>query len=196
MLAYSAQDLILEPFVGLTFGWSVGETTALAGVQHGGMLLGMFAMASTTYAFKTKTRHLLHIWIRGGCIISGISLAALALGGLLSSSWPIHLNVFILGTANGGFAVAAIGGMMMLANQGETGRDGLRMGLWGAAQAISFALWLSRHSRRRHRGTMARRSCRLRHRVLCRGSALPLGGQPDFQHRRTTQKSKQHKLNT
>ena len=140
MLAYSAQDLILEPFVGLTFGWSVGETTALAGVQHGGMLLGMFAMASTTYAFKTKTRHLLHIWIRGGCIISGISLAALALGGLLSSSWPIHLNVFILGTANGGFAVAAIGGMMMLANQGETGRDGLRMGLWGAAQAISFAL--------------------------------------------------------
>ena len=29
---------------------------------------------------------------------------------------------------------------MMLANQGESGRDGLRMGLWGAAQAISFAL--------------------------------------------------------
>ena len=68
MLAYSAQDLILEPFVGLTFGWSVGETTALAGVQHGGMLLGMFAMASTTYAFKPKL---------GTCYISGSAAAAL-----------------------------------------------------------------------------------------------------------------------
>jgi BCD family chlorophyll transporter-like MFS transporter len=30
--------------------------------------------------------------------------------------------------------------MMMLAGQGRKQRDGLRMGLWGAAQAISFAM--------------------------------------------------------
>ena len=30
--------------------------------------------------------------------------------------------------------------MMMLASEGRSQRDGLRMGLWGAAQAISFAL--------------------------------------------------------
>jgi BCD family chlorophyll transporter-like MFS transporter len=141
MLAYSAQDLILEPFVGLTFGWTVGETTALAGMQHAGMLLGMFAMAFSTYAFKSRTRHILHLWIRGGCLVSAASLALLALGGLIGgASWPINLNVFILGVANGSFAVAAIGGMMMLASQGRSQRDGLRMGLWGAAQAISFAL--------------------------------------------------------
>ena len=29
---------------------------------------------------------------------------------------------------------------MMLAGQGRKQRDGLRMGLWGAAQAISFAM--------------------------------------------------------
>jgi BCD family chlorophyll transporter-like MFS transporter len=70
-----------------------------------------------------------------------VSLALLALGGLIGgASWPIKLNVFILGVANGSFAVAAIGGMMMLASQGRSQRDGLRMGLWGAAQAISFAL--------------------------------------------------------
>ena len=140
MLAYSAQDLILEPFVGLTFGWTVGETTALAGIQHAGMLLGMFAMAVSTYAFKSRTRHVLHLWIRGGCLVSAISLSLLAFGGMTSTNWPINLNVFVLGIANGSFAVAAIGGMMMLAGQGRKQRDGLRMGLWGAAQAISFAM--------------------------------------------------------
>ena len=140
MLAYSAQDLILEPFVGLVFGWTVGQTTALAGMQHAGMLLGMLAMAVSTYAFKSRTRHVLHLWIRGGCIVSAIALVMLAFGGMSGVDWPINLNVFVLGVANGSFAVAAIGGMMMLAGQGLKQRDGLRMGLWGAAQAISFAM--------------------------------------------------------
>ena len=104
------------------------------------MLLGMFAMAVSTYAFKSRTRHVLHLWIRGGCLVSAISLALLAFGGMTSTNWPINLNVFVLGVANGSFAVAAIGGMMMLAGQGRKQRDGLRMGLWGAAQAISFAM--------------------------------------------------------
>ncbi|NBW47600.1 MAG: MFS transporter, partial [Betaproteobacteria bacterium] len=34
MLAYSSQDLILEPFAGLVFGWTPGETTSLSGLQH------------------------------------------------------------------------------------------------------------------------------------------------------------------
>jgi BCD family chlorophyll transporter-like MFS transporter len=38
---------------------------------------------------------------------------------------------------NGVFAVAAIGSMMALAGQGREGREGTRMGLWGAAQAIA-----------------------------------------------------------
>lgn len=38
------------------------------------------------------------------------------------------------------FAVAAIGSMMDLAMSGARGREGARMGLWGAAQAIAFAL--------------------------------------------------------
>jgi BCD family chlorophyll transporter-like MFS transporter len=36
MLAYSAQDLILEPFAGLVFDRTPGESTQLAGVQHAG----------------------------------------------------------------------------------------------------------------------------------------------------------------
>ena len=42
-----------------------------------------------------------------------------------------------LGFFNGMFAVAAIGAMMALASEGQEQREGTRMGLWGAAQAIA-----------------------------------------------------------
>ena len=43
------------------------------------------------------------------------------------------------GAANGAFSIAAIGSMMRLAGSGRAGREGTRMGLWGAAQALAFA---------------------------------------------------------
>ena len=140
MLAYSAQDLILEPFAGLVFGRTPGESTQLAGVQHGGVLLGMVAMAFSTLLFKSKGAVLLRFWIRGGCLLSAVALFLLCWGGLTSPTWSLEANVFLLGTANGGFAVAAIGTMMVLASAGQQKREGIRMGLWGAAQAIAFAL--------------------------------------------------------
>jgi BCD family chlorophyll transporter-like MFS transporter len=48
--------------------------------------------------------------------------------------------VFALGVANGAFAIAAIGSMMGFVSAGRASREGVRMGLWGAAQAIAFAL--------------------------------------------------------
>ena len=140
MLAYSAQDLILEPFAGLVFGRTPGESTQLAGVQHGGVLLGMAAMAISTLLFKSRGAALLRLWIRGGCLLSAVALFLLCWGGLSSPTWSLEANVFLLGTANGGFAVAAIGAMMVLASAGQEKREGIRMGLWGAAQAIAFAL--------------------------------------------------------
>jgi BCD family chlorophyll transporter-like MFS transporter len=45
--------------------------------------------------------------------------------------------VAALGFFNGIFAVAAIASMMALAGEGRERREGTRMGLWGAAQAIA-----------------------------------------------------------
>jgi His/Glu/Gln/Arg/opine family amino acid ABC transporter permease subunit len=45
MLAYSAQDLILEPFAGLVFGLTPGQSTKLSGVQNSGVLMGMVLVA-------------------------------------------------------------------------------------------------------------------------------------------------------
>jgi BCD family chlorophyll transporter-like MFS transporter len=46
----------------------------------------------------------------------------------------------LLGLANGAYAVAAIGSMMGLVGRGRESREGTRMGLWGAAQAIAFGI--------------------------------------------------------
>ena len=64
-------------------------------------------------------------------------LISIMLLGQINSSLPLELAVVGLGFFNGMFAVAAIGSMMSLAGSGNKRREGTRMGLWGAAQAIA-----------------------------------------------------------
>ena len=140
MLAYSGQDLILEPFAGTVFGMTPGQSTQLAGIQHSGVLLGMLIVAATTLLRRNASPAVLCAWNVGGCLASAAALLAIAVGGAAAPEWPLVSNVFLLGLANGAFAVAAIASMMTLAGQGSARREGLRMGLWGASQAIAFAL--------------------------------------------------------
>lgn len=140
MLAYSMQDLILEPFAGLVFGMTPGESTGLAGIQHGGVLAGMIVTGIGGSAFGGRLPSELRYWIVAGCLGSGIALVGLALAAQAGPGWPLKANVFALGFCNGIFAVAAIGAMMGLAGAGKRTREGVRMGVWGAAQAIAFGL--------------------------------------------------------
>jgi BCD family chlorophyll transporter-like MFS transporter len=137
MLAYSAQDLILEPFAGHVFGYTPGESTQLAGLQHAGVLAGMTLVAVAASGLRVGA---LRTWTIAGCIGSALALAGLAAAGLVGPGWPLRASVVALGVANGAFAVAAIGSMMGLAASGRESREGTRMGLWGAAQAIAFGL--------------------------------------------------------
>jgi len=138
MLAYNTQDLILEPYGGHVFGMTPGQSTALGGSLHAGALLGMVLVFITGLIVRSAAP--IRIFMIGGCIASGIALIALALGGQTGADWPITANVIVLGFCNGVFAVAAIGAMMRLASEGKTRREGTRMGVFGAAQAIGFAI--------------------------------------------------------
>ena len=148
MLAYAMQDLILEPFAGLVFGMTPGQSTQLSGIQHAGVLLGMILVGVgghgfTGRGFKTGGSFAglkLKRWIVGGCLGSAAALAALAMAANVGGDWPLTPTVFVLGFANGVFAVAAIGSMMDLAGRGGPGLEGIRMGLWGASQAVAFGL--------------------------------------------------------
>jgi len=140
MLAYSMQDLILEPFAGLVFDMTPGESTSLSGMQHGGVLIGMIIAGIGGSAFAGRMPVDLKVWIVAGCAGSALSLAGLAAAAVIGLGWPLAANVFALGLCNGLFAVAAIGSMMGLAGAGEKTREGVRMGVWGASQAIAFGM--------------------------------------------------------
>jgi BCD family chlorophyll transporter-like MFS transporter len=67
-----------------------------------------------------------------------VALAGLVTAGIVGPGWPLDANVMLLGVANGAFSIAAIASMMRLAGEGRARREGTRMGLWGASQALAF----------------------------------------------------------
>jgi BCD family chlorophyll transporter-like MFS transporter len=139
MLAYSAQDLILEPFAGAVHGFTPGQTTQLSGWHHMGVLVGMLAVAGAGSRWVAGRLGSVQSWMVGGCLVSALATVGLV-SSALSSDWPLKANVVFLGVANGAFSIAAIATMMRLAGEGGAGREGTRMGLWGAAQAAAFGL--------------------------------------------------------
>lgn len=143
MLAYSAQELILEPFAGAVFALAPAESAKLAGLQHSGLLGGMLIVAVLGSAIGGPRLGSMRLWIVGGCAASGVAILGLAAVGLAAPTGAfgaLRTAVVVLGVANGAFSIAAVAAMMQLAGTGRPGRDGVRMGLWGAAQALAFAL--------------------------------------------------------
>lgn len=135
MLAYSAQDLILEPFAGRVFGLTPGESTKLGGTQHGGVMLGMLGAALLSARFGS-----LRGWAAGGCLASALTLIALARSPVIGGAGFLSATVFALGVANGVFAVGAIGSMMAMTAADTTRGTGIRLGVYGAAQAIAYGV--------------------------------------------------------
>src|SRR6056297_2286817 len=134
MTAYFMQELILEPYAGLVFGFTPGQSTSLSGAQNGGVFLGMLTVGIAATGLRLGSlRH----WVVAGCLGSASSLAIITLLGQMGLSEALVAAVVGLGFFNGMFAVAAIGSMMALAGEGRGAREGTRMGLWGAAQAIA-----------------------------------------------------------
>ena len=134
MTAYFMQELILEPYAGIVFQYTPSETTSLSGMQNGGVFIGMLTVGILATALKLGT---LKSWVQAGCFGSCFMLISIMLLGQFNSSFPLEFAVIGLGFFNGMFAVAAIGSMMSLAGSGSKSREGTRMGLWGAAQAIA-----------------------------------------------------------
>lgn len=134
MTAYFMQELILEPFAGLVFNLTPGQSTQLSGMQNGGVFMGMLLVGIAATGLKLGS---LRTWVVAGCLGSCASLCAIATIGTMGIAALLIPTVIALGFFNGMFAVAAIGSMMALAGQGKDRREGTRMGLWGAAQAIA-----------------------------------------------------------
>jgi len=132
MTAYFMQELILEPYAGLVFGFTPGQSTSMSGAQNGGVFLGMVLVGVAATGLRLGS---LRFWVVSGCMGSALVLMAIATAPVLAL--PLVPLVIGLGFFNGMFAVAAIGSMMQLAGEGADRREGTRVGLWGASQAIA-----------------------------------------------------------
>ncbi|MBX9926994.1 MAG: BCD family MFS transporter [Hyphomicrobiaceae bacterium] len=136
MLGFFSEELVIDPFSAFVFGYTPGQSTKLSGALQAGVFTGMLALA---IASGTRLReHLpLTLLMRGGCIGSAVAMLALVACGLIGPPMPLAQIVFLLGIANGVFSIAAIAWMMTVAGRGRPGSEGVRMGVWGAAQAMA-----------------------------------------------------------
>ena len=134
MLAYSTQDLILEPFAGSVFSLSPADSTRISGVHQSGSLIGMLLTAMLSTRIGTLAG-----WARWGCVASGAALLAVATTPVVGSLLVLKGALFALGVANGAFAIGAIGSMMSLSAAADQSQTGVRMGVFGASQAIAMA---------------------------------------------------------
>ncbi len=133
MGAYFMQELILEPYAGLVFGFTPGQSTQLSGAQNGGVFVGMLVVGIAATGLGLGA---LRDWVVAGCLGSAVALFVIGALGQMGMGLLVPATV-ALGIFNGVFAVAAIGSMMALAGEGRSAREGTRMGLWGGAQAIA-----------------------------------------------------------
>jgi MFS transporter, BCD family, chlorophyll transporter len=133
MTAYFMQELILEPYAGLVFAFTPGQSTSLSGAQNGGVFIGMLLVGIAATGLRIGS---LRAWVMAGCLGSAASLIWIAALGQTGQALLLPATI-ALGFFNGMFAVSAIGSMMALAGEGRDQREGTRMGLWGASQAIA-----------------------------------------------------------
>jgi MFS transporter, BCD family, chlorophyll transporter len=138
MLAYSAQELLLEPFAGLVFSMTLGASAKLSGLWHASMLAGMIGLGLVCRGRRHDAALQFCTFASSGAC--AVAVASLAFAALVGPRWPLPASVVALGVANGVFAVSAVASMMTLAHRGGSESAGLRMGLWGAAQAVGFAV--------------------------------------------------------
>jgi BCD family chlorophyll transporter-like MFS transporter len=139
MLAFFSEELMLDPFSAFVFGYTPGQSTKLSSALKSGVFVGMLLLA---IASGTSLRHRLPLTflMRAGCLGSAAAMLALVACGLIGPPMPLAPIVFALGVANGVFSIAAIAWMMTLAGRGRKGSEGVRMGMWGAAQALAAGL--------------------------------------------------------
>jgi BCD family chlorophyll transporter-like MFS transporter len=116
------------------------ESALIAGAQHGGALAGMILVGTVATIWGRSRLSALRLWIVIGCVGSAIAVTGLVVASRWGIGFPLRETVFGLGFANGIYAVAAIGSMFTLSESAGRAGEGIRMGLFGAAQGVAFGI--------------------------------------------------------
>lgn len=137
MLAYGSEEFLLEPFAASAFGLGPAATARLNGLVNGGTLGGMALLGLASPVLARGGFGVTRGAMTFGCLGCALGLVAVAATGLHGDARLLAPAFGALGIANGLYAGAAIGAMMQLVGLRGGSRAGVRMGLWGAAQAVA-----------------------------------------------------------
>lgn len=131
-VAFSMEDILLEPYGGEVLQLSVGATTALTATLAMGGLCG-FGLASKVLSrgFDPFRMAILGAMVGVPGFLSVIS------SGSIGSAWLFALGIFLIGFGGGLFGHGTLTATMNLA---PAGQSGLALGAWGAVQATAAGL--------------------------------------------------------
>ena len=133
-LAFSMQDVLLEPYGGEILGLSVSATTGLTALWATGALIGFWLAAHWLGEGLDPYR------MAGRGLVFGLAAFALViLADPMDVTGLFFIGAAFIGLGAGLFAIATLTAAMTMDVQGQAGR-GLALGAWGAAQATALGL--------------------------------------------------------
>ncbi len=131
-MAFSMEDVLLEPYGGQVLHLSVSDTTKLTAALAIGGLLG-FGWASRVLSRGADPFRMAAY----GALAGMPAFAAVILAGPLSAAWLFASGTLLIGFGAGLFGHGTLTATMNLAPRSQTG---LALGAWGAAQASAAGL--------------------------------------------------------
>ncbi|MEM1398781.1 MAG: MFS transporter, partial [Pseudomonadota bacterium] len=131
-LAFSMQDILLEPYGGEILGLSVAQTTMLTALLAGGTLVGL-ALAARSLSQGYDPYRLAAF----GVLVGVFAFSAVILAHPIGSPLLFRSGTTLIGFGGGLFAVGMLTATMILA---DTGKSGIALGAWGAVQATAAGI--------------------------------------------------------
>ena len=136
-LAFSMQDVLLEPYGGQILGLSVSETTNLTGLWALGALLGLALAANNS---KKTVSSVSNAMI--ALLIGIVGFSAIIFSSPMQFPFLYFLGTLFIGFGTGLFSVSLLIIAMALSSKTNLG-SGFILGSWGAAQAIGTGLGIA-----------------------------------------------------
>lgn len=134
-LAFSMQDVLLEPYGGHVLGMSVGQTTWLTAALASGGLFG-FGVASAVLSRGFDPARMAGV----GAWVGLPAFGAVILASVLHSVPLFVLGALLIGVGGGLFGH---GTLTMTMSHATRERTGLALGVWGAVQATAAGLGMA-----------------------------------------------------
>ncbi|MBK7659795.1 MAG: PucC family protein [Betaproteobacteria bacterium] len=128
-MAFSMQDVLLEPYGGQVLGMSVGETTRLTATLAFGTLLG-FGLASRVLGRGGDPFRM----ASAGALVGVAAFTTVILASSLASTAVFIAGAFLIGFGAGLFGHGTLTSTM---NHAPADQRGLALGTWGAVQATA-----------------------------------------------------------